>query len=140
MPPLRERPEDIPLLARHFIEKFTRELGKPMRSLSNEASRRLVQYPWPGNVRELENIIERAIILSKNTDYIDIQDLPLNLQGGAGDAEASLKLEDAVKQFAKQHIHSVLGSVFGDKKEAAKILGMSLSSLYRKLEELEIPK
>ena len=140
MPPLRERPEDIPLLARHFIEKFTRELGKPMRSLSNEASRRLVQYPWPGNVRELENIIERAIILSKNTDYIDIQDLPLNLQAGGGDVEASLRLEDAVRQFAKQHIHGVLGSVLGDKKEAAKILGMSLSSLYRKLEELEIPK
>lgn len=139
MPPLRERPEDIPLLVRHFIEKYTRELGKPMRSLSNEACRRLVQYPWPGNVRELENIIERAIILSKNIDYIDIEDLPATLQKSEVE-EVTLKLDDALRQFSRSHILGVLGTALGDKKEAARILGMSLSSLYRKLEELEIPK
>lgn len=140
MPPLRERPEDIPLLVRHFIEKYTRELRKPMRLLSNEACRRLVRYPWPGNVRELENIIERAIILSKNIECIDIDDLPLSFQRGGGEPEVSQRLEDAVKQFSRSHILGVLATALGDKKDAARLLGMSLSSLYRKLEELEIPK
>jgi transcriptional regulator with PAS, ATPase and Fis domain len=90
-------------------------------------------------VRELENIIERAIILSKNTEYIELDDLPLSLQRSVPE-EVTLKLEDAVRQFSRNHILGVLGTSLGDKKEAARMLGMSLSSLYRKLEELEIPK
>lgn len=142
MPPLRERLEDIPVLARHFIEKFTKELGRPMRPLANEACRRLMQYPWPGNVRELENIIERAIILSQNPERIDVEDLPQSLQkadhvsGSTG--QAPLKLDDAIRQFSRAHILQVLQALSGDKKEVAKALGMSLSSLYRKMEELEI--
>ena len=140
MPPLRQRPEDIPALARHFVEKYTKELGKPTRPLSNEALRALMIYSWPGNVRELENIIERAIILSTHQDRIDITDLPPGLVQAAGGTvdQGSLKLEDAVRLFARGHIMHVLATFAGDKREAAKALGMSLSSLYRKLEELEI--
>jgi two-component system response regulator PilR (NtrC family) len=142
MPPLRERLEDVPMLARHFVEKYTRELGKPMRPLGNDATRRLMQYQWPGNVRELENIIERAIILSKNPERIDVEDLPGSFQdnaaAGGSPGAVPLKLDEAVRQFSRTHILSVLSALEGDKKEAAKALGMSLSSLYRKLEELEL--
>lgn len=137
MPPLRARQEDIPLLARHFVEKYTRELGKPMRPLTNDACRLLMRYSWPGNVRELENSIERAIILSKNPERLDVEDLPIGIQGNPSTG-AVIKLDDAVKQFSRNHILAVLQSLSGDKREAAKALGMSLSSLYRKLEELDI--
>ncbi len=143
MPALRERPDDIAMLARHFIEKYTKELGKPMRPLSNEACRTLVRYSWPGNVRELENIIERAIILSKSPDRIDVEDLPASLHqapmlSSSPSTSIPVKLDEAVRQFSRDHILNLLTTVDGDKKEAAKALGMSLSSLYRKLEELEI--
>jgi DNA-binding NtrC family response regulator len=138
MPPLRERTEDIPQLARQFVEKFTKSLGKPMRVLTNDACRRLMQYDWPGNVRELENIIERAIILSQNPERIDVEDLPALFRDTDGPSEGNVKLDDAVKAFSRNHILAVLASLRGDKKEAAKALGMSLSSLYRKLEELDI--
>lgn len=140
MPPLRERPEDIPLLARHFVEKYVRELAKPMRPLTKEASRMLMAYSWPGNVRELENMIERAIILSRSPDRIDVADLPVAVQTHeAAVCTAVTRLEDAVRQFSRNHIMGVLQALAGDKREAAKALGMSLSSLYRKIEELDIP-
>jgi two-component system response regulator PilR (NtrC family) len=143
MPPLRERPEDIPELARHFALKFTRELGKPPRVLGNEAARLLMRYAWPGNVRELENIIERAIILGGG-DKIDVADLPLGFPGRDGPSPASaaapdaavLDLDEAVRLFSRAHVQRVLDALGGDKKETAKALGIGLSSLYRKLEEL----
>jgi two-component system response regulator PilR (NtrC family) len=138
MPPLRERLDDIPLLARHFIEKYAREFGRPMRGLSGEACRALMRYPWPGNVRELENVVERALILSGSGDMIGLSDLPISVVGDGAAQALPVKLEDAVKQFSRTHILSVLKATAGDKKEAAKALGISLSSLYRKLEELGI--
>jgi transcriptional regulator with PAS, ATPase and Fis domain len=98
----------------------------------------LIAYPWPGNVRELENIIERAIILSQKADRIDVDDLPTSLSDSAVAGNMPMKLDDALRVFTKEHITRVLATVSGDKKEAAKALGMGLSSLYRKLEELEI--
>lgn len=139
MPPLRDRPDDIPLLARHFSDKHAKELGRPSRPLSNEAMRRLLHYKWPGNVRELENIIERAIILSTNVERIDVADLPSGVAGTGNEPAAILKLDDAVKAFSRNHIIGVLQTLDNDKREAAKALGMSLSSLYRKLEELGVP-
>jgi transcriptional regulator with PAS, ATPase and Fis domain len=73
-PALRDRPEDIPLLARHFIRKFGDEIGRPVRGLSPEAEAALVRYPWPGNVRQLENAIERAVVLG-STDLVVPEDL-----------------------------------------------------------------
>lgn len=137
MPPLRERRDDIPLLARHFIEKYAREFGKRVRGLSGAACRALLYYPWPGNVRELENVIERALILCGDAEIIDIKDLPASIVGEREVLHASLKLEAAVRQFSRAHILSVLDVTEGDKREAAKALGISLSSLYRKLEEFD---
>lgn len=138
MPPLRERIDDIPLLARHFLDKYAREFAKPVRLLSGEAMRVLMHYAWPGNVRELENVIERALMLHGGGVTLGLKDLPAHVIGEYDAAAHSLKLDDALRQFSKTHILSVLKATEGDKKEAAKALGISLSSLYRKLEELGI--
>ena len=138
MPPLRERIEDIPMLARHFLDKYARKFVRPIRALSGEAMRALMHYAWPGNVRELENVIERALMLSGSGDIIALKDLPQHLVEEFDPATPSFKLDDALKQFSRAHILHVLKASAGDKKEAAKALGISLSSLYRKLEELGI--
>ena len=139
MPPLKARAEDIPSLAAHFIAKHAQNANAKLRVLTHDAIRRLIAYPWPGNVRELENVIERALILSKDPERIDVADLPIGFQtpseGGGGQF---VKLDDAVRDFSRNHIMGVLHAFGGDKKEAAKALGMGLSSLYRKLEELGI--
>ena len=138
MPQLKTRVEDIPLLTRRFVKKFSSELGRPIKGLSNDALRKLMNYPWPGNIRELENVIERAMILNVGSDTIEVANLPAgfqNLEGGEGDSQ---ELESAINQFSRIHIVRVLESCGGDKKEAAKALGLGLSSLYRKLEELGI--
>lgn len=138
MPPLRDRREDIPELCQTIVKKYALEMGKGITGLSHEALRRMMSYTWPGNVRELENVIERAIILSQNANVIEPVDLPAGFQHLGDTPEFSLKLDDALNSFAKQHIAKILESSGGDKKQAAKILGLSLSSLYRKLEELGI--
>ena len=135
VPPLREHREDIPTLAHHFIQKFSQQAGKPLRTISPDALARLASYPWPGNVRELENVIERAIILARGENKIEICDLPPGFQEAA-ESENLMDLEYATKEFAKHHILRVLHNCGGDKKDAAKAMGVGLSSLYRKLEEL----
>jgi DNA-binding NtrC family response regulator len=142
MPALREHLEDVPILAQHFINKFVKEFSKKPIRLGNPAARRLMEYTWPGNIRELENIVERAIILGVGGDILDVDHLPDNFRQSATDEFAilSTNLDDALNAFAKQHIEKVLESVDHDKKEAAKRLGLGLSSLYRKMEELDISR
>ena len=135
MPPLCTRLEDVPTLAKYFVEKYTRELGKPMRPLTSEVLRQLMMYSWPGNVRELENVIERALILGKHTDRIDVCDLPTEI---APLSQPVTRLDDAIKVFSRDHILRMIRICNGDKKEAAKILDVGLSSLYRKIDELAI--
>lgn len=143
VPPLRERKEDIPLLVRHFIRKYNTELKKQFMGVSNGVMRIFLSNPWKGNIRELENIIERAMILGDG-DYITLHDLPSNLVEGGDNNEhteevkGESSLKAALKQFERTYITNVLQGVNGDKKEAAKALGLSLSSLYRKIEELSI--
>jgi DNA-binding NtrC family response regulator len=145
MPALREHAEDIPVLAQHFIDKYTREFSKRPRRLGNSAARGLMEYGWPGNVRELENAIERAIILSSSDSVLELTDLPENLHAyrmdgsvGFNSDPSLLNLQTAIDVFTKQHIERVLTAVNNDKKEAAKVLGLGLSSLYRKLDDLSI--
>lgn len=138
MPPLRDRVEDIPMLCSAIIKKYSLELGKHIEGLSHEALKRLMKYTWPGNVRELENIIERAMILNSQSKIIEVSDLPAGFQNLNEESGETLLLDDAVKRFSRSHIVKVLDSTGGDKKKAAKELGLGLSSLYRKLEELEI--
>jgi len=127
LPPLRERTEDIPLLARYFLSKFSKRMGKDLRRISGEAMRVLVNHAWPGNIRELENALERAVVVAE-TDEINAGDLPLTLVSQAADLRQDWSLE-RVKQ---EHIAKVLGLVNGNKKQAAKLLGLDATTLWRK--------
>jgi two-component system response regulator PilR (NtrC family) len=138
MPALRDRLEDVPILSRNIIKKYSAELGKTIKGLSNDALRRLMSYSWPGNVRELENVIERAMILNSSSDTIEVSDLPAGFQNLDSTHVPTLNLDEALNQFSRSHIVKALEACGGDKKEAAKVLGLGLSSLYRKLEELGI--
>ena len=130
VPPLRERKEDIPLLARHFA-RHNRVTGRE-KKISEEVMKLLVNYPWPGNVRELENVIERAVILSDG-DRITPKDLPGNLR-----TADDLSLEDRdrlmpLEEVERRYIARVLHQVNGNRRRAARILGISERNLYRKL-------
>ncbi|MGD8617207.1 MAG: sigma-54 dependent transcriptional regulator [Gammaproteobacteria bacterium] len=135
IPPLRERVEDIPVLVRHFVDRFCRELRRPRLDLDNQAMRRLMSYPWSkGNVRELSNVIERAVILCEG-DTIRVEDLPEVLQA-AGVTPSTTDLRQALKQFEYRHIASVLESVGGNRELTAHALGISPATLYRHMERL----
>jgi len=138
IPPLRERREDIPALVEHFIGMHNRELKKGFKGADSATLKLLMSLPWKGNVRELDNVIEHAMILGEG-EWITPKDLPRALQQDLGvPAPTSDNLRDALRAYEKAHIQAVLAKVEQDKKAAAKRLGVSLSSLYRKLEELEI--
>jgi DNA-binding NtrC family response regulator len=126
LPPLRDRPEDIILLAEHFLAE--RPSLAPMR-LSADAMKALSGYSWPGNVRELKHVIQRAVMLTSG-DVIDLQDLPSDLQaiGQAGEPEPHRL--DAVE---RRHILDVLQQVRGHRGKAAAILGIDPKTLYRKI-------
>jgi transcriptional regulator with PAS, ATPase and Fis domain len=138
IPPLRERPEDIPLLVEHLIRRHNPELKKHFQGADPEVVRILTSLPWKGNVRELDNVIEHTMILADG-DWITAKDLPRALLGDV-DAQTPFTpaLKEATRQFERQHILRVLEQVGQDRKEAARLLDISLSSLYRKLEELGI--
>jgi two-component system response regulator PilR (NtrC family) len=137
IPPLRHRKEDIPLLVQHFLDKYTREMNKRVDGLTNGAMRALLNHTWRGNVRELENVIERAVIFAEGRP-IGVEDLPFTTTGITDDVGEDLK--DALRQFERQHILYSLRRHKYDKTETAQHLGIGVSSLYRKLEELDIPK
>lgn len=138
LPTLQKRKEDIPLLAHHFIKKYSRELNRPVQGITSEAIGALMSYDWKGQVRELENIIERAVLLGEG-DFITPEDLPGSVQQSSGDFEYDAdSLEDAVQTFEKHHILSVLKRTDGNKAEAARLLGIDPSTLYRKMERMGI--
>jgi DNA-binding NtrC family response regulator len=137
LPPLRSRKEDIPLLVHHFVDKYTRQMNKRITGITNGVMRALLNYPWRGNVRELENVIERAVIFAEGRE-ITLEDLPFATEGITD--EVSEDLKDALAQFERQHILYSLRRHNYDKTETARQLGIGVSSLYRKLDELQIPK
>jgi two-component system, NtrC family, response regulator AtoC len=127
LPPLRDRKEDVPLLANHFLKKFTAENQKDISGFSPEVTDFLLKYPWPGNVRELENTVERAVILAQNskiqlTDVLQ-KDSPL-----VGPISSGRTLEE----LEKNHIMNILNETGGNYDKAAKILGISRSTIYNK--------
>jgi len=138
IPPLCERPEDIPLLVEHLVKKHNPELNKEFRGAEDAVIRTLMALPWKGNVRELDNVIEHTMILADG-DSIKLSDLPASIvASGQNHPAFTYNLKDATRQFEKQHILRVLEQVGQDRKEAAQLLDISLSSLYRKIEELGI--
>jgi DNA-binding NtrC family response regulator len=144
LPPLRNRREDILLLAEHFIDTFSKKMGKEISGLSEDAKALLLKYPFPGNIRELENMLERAIALIKGK-VIQAEDLPDELCGQPNSTQdvcnrirASKPLASATKLFEKEYIQSVLEKTKGKKGQAADTLGISRKTLWEKIKELGI--
>lgn len=137
VPPLRERPEDLPLLIRHFLARTAAECGKPMPSIEPKANECLARYGWPGNIRELQNVIQSAVILCRD-NTITVADMPPRVTGaqnisGAFDEVAARRL--TLDEVEREYIRAVLAQVSGNKTEAAAILQVDRKTLYRKLEE-----
>ena len=136
VPPLRERRDDIPLLAKHFASKSARGRQSAEKPFAKETMQSLVNYDWPGNVRELENAIERAVILSGAV--IDLESLPPKLSGGGTFGVRDTDgFRQTLEEMERQYVFKVLDSVGDDKTQAANILGIDLSTLYRKLKRYE---
>lgn len=138
MPPLRNRPEDIPLLANYFAAKYGKKCNRRVMGTSPPAIARLVAYQWPGNVRELENAIERAVVLG-STERILPEDLPESvLESASIAAEEPTKYHEAVRQTKKQIILTAMAQVKGSFTEAAKILGVHPNYLHRLIRNLDL--
>ncbi|HMU47917.1 MAG TPA: sigma-54 dependent transcriptional regulator [Chitinophagaceae bacterium] len=135
LPPLRERKEDIVLLAEYFTRLFADKTNRKIKGISKDALQLLQSHSWKGNIRELKNVIERATILEGGNE-ITMEALPFDMQN-ATDASANT-FDIAVME--KQHIKKVLAFAKGNKTEAARLLNIGLTTLYRKMEEYGIPK
>ncbi|MBF0174046.1 MAG: sigma-54-dependent Fis family transcriptional regulator [Magnetococcales bacterium] len=148
IPPLRERPQDLETLLDHFLTKNAAKFGdKVVFSLAAEAKEAIMAYHWPGNTRELENALERASVLTED-GVIGLGDLPDVFArfapripaGGTVKSVGARTLRERVQEIEAQIILEVINECGGDRKQAAKILGIGLSSLYRKLELANVPK
>ncbi|MBS2021226.1 MAG: sigma-54-dependent Fis family transcriptional regulator [Deltaproteobacteria bacterium] len=140
LPPLRERREDVPDLAQHFLDRFCALHGKAQKTLSPSALGILENHRWPGNVRELENTMERAVLLSSGAT-IDEGDLPLELTVAAGYSSAAEReptLQAALHAFERGYLRKMLAVYGGRKKECAEALGIGYSTLKAKLKQLGI--
>jgi Nif-specific regulatory protein len=138
MPALRERQEDIPLLANYFAAKYAEKCNRRITGISAEAQARLLGYDWPGNVRELENAIERAVVLG-STDRILLEDLPESVLESEPAATApGTKYHEAVAQTKKQIILNAMQQAKGSYTEAAKLLGVHPNYLHRLIRNLNL--
>jgi formate hydrogenlyase transcriptional activator len=163
LPPLRERPDDIPRLVRHFTQRFARRMGRRIETIPSAVMDALARYSWPGNIRELQNVIERAVILSPGPL---LQILPGDLQSAEGertrDEKGSVRLAGTGTDHASPHPSSVIphasksladaerehiigalretGWVLGGPEGAAARLGMKRSTLYKKMKKLGISR
>lgn len=142
MPPLRERTEDIPLLARHYLKYFSQRERKTITRISPDAIRLLKEYHWPGNIRELKNIMERMVVLA-SSDTIDVNQLPddIRKRNGSGLRQPSpctAGRESTIKTMEETMIRRALSEAGHNKSIAAKRLGISRRTLYRKLTEYRI--
>jgi transcriptional regulator with PAS, ATPase and Fis domain len=142
MPPLRERRDDIPLLAEYFIDRYARKTGKNIRSISKKTWNLFESYPWPGNIRELQNVIERSIIVCE-TESFSVDASWLSRQPPAteptGQTDLALKLAAQEKEAIEAALRESGGRVFGPSGAAAK-LGVPRSTLESKIRSLKIDK
>jgi DNA-binding NtrC family response regulator len=140
IPPLRDRREDIPLLAQEFLDRLSHELAREVAGISDDALRLLMDHDWPGNVRELENAIERALVSCK-TGVLTASDLAFLVPAGA-DAAARLELPAGLtlQEIEKQYVAATLQRLQGNVKAAADALGIDRSTLYEKIKRYDIPR
>ena len=146
LPPLRERREDIPLLARHFVEKSCKSNNLPLRTLSQEALRVLMAHPWPGNIRQLENAIEHAVAMTGADRDIGAAALPADIIGGSASLllptvaipDEGINFTAVVSQLERELIARCLEKTGGNKRQAARLLQLSRTTLIDKLHRLNI--
>ena len=138
IPPLRERREDIPLLAQHFLQTFSKKNRKKIKGFTPQAMDHLLKYNWPGNVRELMNAVERGVVLARS-DYLDTEDFPLILKGGPAEEEPLSKdvipADLPLEEVEKVTILKTLELAGGNKSEAARRLGITRRTLHKKLKK-----
>jgi DNA-binding NtrC family response regulator len=134
MPPLRDRKEDIPLLAEHFLRRFSQETNKPVDKISRAAIDEMMLYEWPGNVRELENAIERAVVVGKERE-IRPEDLPFRRSD-----DPTFISQNALKDIEKAHIKKMLDNNQWNIAKSSKILGIDRTTLYSKIKRYNIKK
>lgn len=137
LPPLSERREDIPILVEHFVDKYNTQMGKTCTRVTESAMQMLIDYEWKGNIRELQNIIERAIIFAED-DVIQASDIGSLGSAGVPADQNGENLNSAMKVYERQHIMRALSRHEQNKGKVARALGIGLSSLYRKIDELGI--
>ena len=134
MPPLRARPDDVPLLADHFLRLYAEKNAKRVDGIADRAIARLVDYSWPGNVRELENTIERAVVLCRET-VLDEADLPETILGEARNSDVlHIPMGTPLEEIERRVIRETLRFTEGDKKRAAQLLGIATRTIYRKID------
>jgi formate hydrogenlyase transcriptional activator len=138
IPPLRDRPDDIPLLARHFAHHYSLNLKRPCRDIEEGSMRRLVQYSWPGNVRELQNVIERAVILTRSSK-VEIDERLLASSGSNGHAEAPTRLHDLEHTHIRRILEQMDWRIDGP-RGAARQLGLHPNTLRSRLKKLGIKR
>lgn len=134
VPALRERPEDLPELAREFVRTYAAKHGREVNTISKEALRVLAEHEFPGNVRELANTIERALIISGNKQ-LEVMDLPESIRAAVG-LERRRKQPQTLAELEADYVQEILAATKGNKTEAARILGISRKNLYEKLARL----
>jgi DNA-binding NtrC family response regulator len=138
IPPLRERPEDIPFLAEHFVQKLAAANGSRVRSITEEAIQKLMAYHWPGNVRELENIIERSLVLSTG-ERLDAADIHLDSAQRVrqqASADAFLPEGMSLDEYEQSIIREALRRAAGNKSQAARLLGLTRNALRYRLSQM----
>ena len=134
-PPLRARREDIPLLVDHFLGLYCAKNGRPRLRPSPAVLARLMDYAWPGNVRELENVVERAVVLSRS-DALSVSDLPEHIaeSGPSATSQLAFDIGTPLEEIELRVIRETLRHTKGDKSLAAQLLGISTRTIYRKLD------
>jgi NtrC-family two-component system response regulator AlgB len=130
LPPLRQRPIDLPSLAQQHLKMFVRQSGRPIKDFTSAAMQAMQRYPWPGNLRELRNVIERAVILCSSGDKIDVNDFPDSLRGSQPSG-IMIGNRVSLEDLEREHILRII-EIAGSMDEAAQILGIDPATLYRK--------
>lgn len=143
LPPLREKPEDIPLLVRYFLDVFNKRFSKNIKGISRQVQKLFIKYNWSGNIRELENVLERAVMLSSR-EFIDLEDLPKDLQTTFSSAKKIPFINkenlSTLEDLEKDYIIYLLEATGGNMRKTAKILDISRTTLYNKLAKYSISR